>query len=854
MRGKLRYIIIKMLLMSCLCVCAQNNTYDGTVCDVHGQPLDMVSVVILNESGSPVSYTRTDENGRFVLSCDTSRHAVSMSFSFIGYERKIVPLPEFRNGSKVTLAEQPFSLNEVKVVSRRIEEKKDTLTYSVAGFKQAQDRSIADVLSKMPGIEVKKNGVIEYLGKPINKFYIEGLDLLGGKYRLASENLSADKVKSVQVLQNHQPVKMLRDIKFSDGTALNLVLKDDAKNVWTGVAEVGSGAVVQGETEWNRDARIMLMCFGRKMQTISMYKTNNTGKDIAEEINELISEEDRKYEMSSPVSGVGVCAADLKDERTLFNDSHLFASNWLYKAREDVDLRLQLNAFHDKTGQKASVTTSYSDLNDETQIVETTDANMSHGSAQMELMYKLNADNVYLMNKARGALDYAHDKAMTVLNGRETPQNVKVDKRYMSDSFSFMRKYDNKKQFEVKADVVYNDMPGLLLVSDGRTENVDMSSLNVDAETSFSHTLSSFHIYYKAGFQGQLSDIKASLGDEFDDKERYVSLRPYVLSSAMYANRDVKVKVNARMSMVSRDYDGQKDVMLLAEPNASFSYIPSTFWDYSLRYTYNRVLSELTEMTDIPMYVSYITRIENSGELLDSHSHYAILSVRYKNAMAGFFANVSLSGKLSTGNDLYKSELVDGVYVRRSSHHQCDHESYSLSGRVSKAIAVTKANVALSGSYRTTRYDLLVSDVVNACETRNYNVSLSFSFRPLKMLSFEEESRMCVSEQLNRACPSLSADKMTWMNHTLKSYLMIGKWQLEWVNDLYHSRDESVSFNYFSDLSVCYRDKINEWKLSLNNILGASEYVHRKVYDYYRNVSSIELRRREFLLSYSRSF
>ncbi|MCR5312564.1 MAG: hypothetical protein K6E54_02750, partial [Bacteroidaceae bacterium] len=134
---------------------------------------------------------------------------------------------------------------------------------------------------KMPGLEAKNDGSIEYQGKKINKFYIEGMDLLGSKYSQASENLSANKVKSVQVLENHQPVKMLRNMQFSDRAALNFVLNDDAKNVWTGIIEIGSGTTLQEDYRWNREARLVAMLFGRHRQSISMYKTNNVGKDIS---------------------------------------------------------------------------------------------------------------------------------------------------------------------------------------------------------------------------------------------------------------------------------------------------------------------------------------------------------------------------------------------------------------------------------------------------------------------------------------------------------------------------------------------------------------------------------------------
>jgi hypothetical protein len=108
-----------------------------------------------------------------------------------------------------------------------------------AGFAQPQDRSIADVMSKMPGLEIKPNGQIEYNGMAINKFYIEGLDLMGNKYALASNNLNRRHVKSVEILKNHQPIAALRGKSFSEQAAINLVLEDNAKWHLTGTADLG---------------------------------------------------------------------------------------------------------------------------------------------------------------------------------------------------------------------------------------------------------------------------------------------------------------------------------------------------------------------------------------------------------------------------------------------------------------------------------------------------------------------------------------------------------------------------------------------------------------------------------------
>ena len=61
-------------------------------------------------------------------------------------------------------------------------------------------------------IEVR-NSEIRYLGKSINKFYVEGLDLLKAGMAL-TRNIQAKDIATVQILENHQPVKALKDIDF----------------------------------------------------------------------------------------------------------------------------------------------------------------------------------------------------------------------------------------------------------------------------------------------------------------------------------------------------------------------------------------------------------------------------------------------------------------------------------------------------------------------------------------------------------------------------------------------------------------------------------------------------------------
>ena len=70
---------------------------------------------------------------------------------------------------------------------------------------------------------------------------------------------------------------------------------------------------------------------------------------------------------------------------------------------------------------------------------------------------------------------------------------------------------------------------------------------------------------------------------------------------------------------------------------------------------------------------------------------------------------------------------------------------------------------------------------------------------------------------------------------------------VEWANELYHSNDESVSTNYFSDLSVSYRTKSYETGLQCSNLFGTREYRRHYTTSYTDVVVLNHLRPREFL-------
>ncbi|MDE6526898.1 MAG: carboxypeptidase-like regulatory domain-containing protein, partial [Muribaculaceae bacterium] len=202
-----RLLVYLFCLLVAPVAAAQVNVSGTVVDEEDGNPLTGASVIVKGSDGKIKKFTTSKADGSFVMavpSADACRLEVSMmSFAKKSFAIDSVSFP-------LTVALRPGNtlLKEVTVKADRIREQGDTITYNVGSFAQQQDRSIGDVLKRMPGIDVASSGKIQYQGEDINKFYIEGADLLGGKYGIATNGISHEDVGAVEVMENHQPMQV----------------------------------------------------------------------------------------------------------------------------------------------------------------------------------------------------------------------------------------------------------------------------------------------------------------------------------------------------------------------------------------------------------------------------------------------------------------------------------------------------------------------------------------------------------------------------------------------------------------------------------------------------------------------
>lgn len=270
---------IAALVVSFTSIRAQQ-TIEGVVRDSGSrEPVAGAFVLGLSDS-TQKAFCYSDEDGLFVLVVPKGAVIDELKVTMLGYSATSVRTLGRTSGFLIELKEDRREIKASKVVASAAEEARDTLRYYANAFKDGTEKSVGDILNKIPGITVSSAGTVRHNGKTINKFYVEGMDLMGGRYGIVTNNLDAEHIARIEVYQNHQPINALQGISVSDRSAVNIILKEDARNSW-----LFSGDAVLGLPEFPLfEARAMASVFSKRYQSLLLLKGNNTGKDILAEI------------------------------------------------------------------------------------------------------------------------------------------------------------------------------------------------------------------------------------------------------------------------------------------------------------------------------------------------------------------------------------------------------------------------------------------------------------------------------------------------------------------------------------------------------------------------------------------
>lgn len=337
-----RILSALFMLMFTVVVFGQK-TISGVITDSDGKPLASASVTVEEPGKNAIlAYGISNAKGEYKVNVTSSENNLDLKIKAFNQKPITQSIKNEDQKLNFSMDSQATEIQEVRLKTKLITKKGDTISYDLKSFENKNDRTLADVLKKIPGIEVNKDGTVLYQGEAINKFYVNGKDLMEGGYGTVNNSLPKDAVSKVEVLENHQPVSILRDKVPSEQAALNIKLKKSV--TMTGRGEIGAGF---SPLLWN--VKLTPMFFGQKNQWVVNYKANNNGESVEKEGNLLSfgSRWEGRRSQTSQKSWLNVESANspnLPEKRYLLNNVHFVSANLLTNPFKNKEWELKANA------------------------------------------------------------------------------------------------------------------------------------------------------------------------------------------------------------------------------------------------------------------------------------------------------------------------------------------------------------------------------------------------------------------------------------------------------------------------------------------------------------------------------
>ncbi|WP_246293600.1 MULTISPECIES: carboxypeptidase-like regulatory domain-containing protein [Winogradskyella] len=223
---------------------AQQIKVSGKVSDTLQNPLSYSNILAIPKADDQdVKFAITENDGSYKLGL-AKNQTYELTVSYLGYKpQTIIITTTDQNLSKnFILKENPDQLDEVNIkYTPPITVKKDTITYDVSKFVTGEERKLRDALKKLPGVEVDRAGNVMVNGKKVTKVLVENKTFFTGNSKLAVNNIPADAVEKIEVLDNYNEVAMLKGLQDSEVMAMNILLKEDKKKFVFGDIEAGAG-------------------------------------------------------------------------------------------------------------------------------------------------------------------------------------------------------------------------------------------------------------------------------------------------------------------------------------------------------------------------------------------------------------------------------------------------------------------------------------------------------------------------------------------------------------------------------------------------------------------------------------
>lgn len=202
----------------------------GSIQDTSNHPIAKVTVTLYYETPGDTLHAITSNDGLFSFTNVKNRpfFIKTTHLGFAPYVKQYLKEGQSIELDIIRLTPAIISLDEIIVTSPTIQIKEDTIEYKADSFKVKPNAMVEDLLKKLPGVSVDKDGNVTAQGKQVSKVRVNGKDFFQGDVKTATREINADMIDKVQIVDDYGDQANMSGIKDGEpDKVLNLQLKKD---------------------------------------------------------------------------------------------------------------------------------------------------------------------------------------------------------------------------------------------------------------------------------------------------------------------------------------------------------------------------------------------------------------------------------------------------------------------------------------------------------------------------------------------------------------------------------------------------------------------------------------------------
>lgn len=865
MKTKALHIVI--ILIHCLLNHGIAQTViEGKIINEANEPISDASVMLMNTADSSVvAFSFSDNNGDFTIYTDQKEKELLLMVYGFNIKRQIKKIANHSQKVDFVVTEEAIELKEFSVKSEKIWGTRDTVNFVVDAFRDSTDIVIGDVLKKMPGIVVKESGQIEYRGKPISKFYIENMDMLQGRYGIATNNITASDIATVQVFENHQPIKALEDIAFTDDAAINLKLKPGAKGIFTGMADLGAG--IDNQLLWN--SSVTGMYFSKKRQHLAALKSNNTGTDLDQEFQSFTNEDMQLA--GSIASIVQPTPPQINKSRYLFNEAYGGTINNLIKTKNEAEFTFNLSGFRDIDDRKSYDQTRYIIPGEDTvSIKEQMDSHSNRFNLEGGIGYKRNSDQNYLNTRLLFTGNFI-ESTSNINSDERIEQNDESDPFKINSTIHWIRRRNNNQRSgtELYSQSFYQSQPYRLDVSPGMfddvlnesvpfktiRQNVAFNSFETRNSLMFLSSVGwkSFRIhpimllsYEHQSLNSQL--LKSFHGDTFSELSddslsndlTWMRAKAGISLKLTYRKRDFNFELSTPFQYqyillndkIKPDESHQNRIIF--QPQTNLRYSINSHWEISASWFWYSYNPNLRNLYSGYILQNYRTLSHYESRLSDSYGQQGALKFSYKDIIRFLFTNIEYRYNRYRNEVMYAQEFEGSLMEISAVELENTGNYFSVTARAGKGFNWKKLSINAEASWGKGVTPQLRQESLIEYNNQGLNANMTLSLALTENLQFANKSSWSSVSGSTDAGEKLDPIN-SFIDAATINYILSNGLVFSFGMEYYNTRNGSQMQNfYLLDAGITYTWNRVRFTLDYNNILNTTNYV----YDYYGTLSS----------------